>query len=128
MSNLSKNNRVFFAFFIILATTLNFGFFIGDMNNLRHHHIFELFFAVVVSFIAFTLKLGTRTQLDTIQLATSTVSCLQLGVASGIWFFASNNNVLLEYLPSIVSLSGGAFLANLFSIILLIIDAVITKR
>ncbi len=122
------SNKVFFAFFIILATTLNFGFFIGDIDNINHHNQFELFFAIIVNIIALTLKLGTRTQIDSIQLATSGVSCLQLIVASIIWFFASQSGNIDLYLPSIVSLSGGAFLANLFSVILLIIDAIIYKR
>jgi len=122
------SNKVFFAFFIILATTLNFGFFIGDMNNIEHHHSFELFFAIIVNLIAFSLKLGTKTQIDTIQLATSLVSCLQLIVAAIVWFFAYEIGVLSEYLPSIVSLSGGAFLANLISVVLLVIDAIIYKR
>jgi hypothetical protein len=122
------SNKVFFAFFIILATTLNFGFFIGDMNNVAHHHSFELFFAIMINLIAFSLKLGTKTQIDTIQLATSLVSCLQLIVASVVWFFAVETNSLNELLPSIVSLSGGAFLANIISVVLLVIDAVIYKR
>ena len=42
------SNKVFFAFFIILATTLNFGFFIGDIDNINHHNQFELFFAIIV--------------------------------------------------------------------------------
>lgn len=122
------SNKVFFAFFIILATTLNFGFFIGDIDNINHHNNFELFFAIIVNIMALTLKLGTRTQIDSIQLATSAVSCLQLLIASIVWFFASQSGSIELYLPSIVSLSGGAFLANLFSVILLIIDAIIYKR
>lgn len=122
------SNKVFFAFFIILATTLNFGFFLGDMNDVSHHHSYELFFAIIVNLIAFTMKLGTKTQIDSIQLATSLVSCLQLISASIIWFFANENGTLSTSLPSIVSLSGGAFLANILSVILLIIDAIIYKR
>lgn len=122
------SNKVYFAFFIILATTLNFGFFIGDMNEVSHHHSFELFFAIIINLIAFTLKLGTKTQIDTIQLATSLVSCLQLLIASVIWFVATEQNSLNELLPSIVSLSGGAFLANIISVTLLVVDAVIYKR
>ena len=122
------SNKVFFAFFIILATTLNFGFFIGDMDNIQHHNRFELFFAIIVNIIALTLKLGTKTQIDSIQLATSGVSCLQLIIAAVLWFFATTSGSIEDYLPSIVSLSGGAFLANLFSVILLIVDAVVYKR
>lgn len=122
------SNKVFFAFFIILATTLNFGFFIGDMDNVIHHNRFELFFAIIVNLIALTLKLGTKTQIDSIQLATSVVSCLQLVIAAILWFFASTTGNIQDYLPSIVSLSGGAFLANLLSVVLLTVDAIIYKR
>jgi hypothetical protein len=122
------SNKVFFAFFIILATTLNFGFFIGDMNDINHHNYFELFFAIIVNLIAFSLKLGTKTQIESIQLATSLVSCLQLIIASVIWFFAKEAGTVELALPSIVSLSGGAFLANLISVVLLVVDAVIYKR
>ena len=34
--------KVMFAFFIVLALTLNFGFFIGDIDNPAHHDGLEL--------------------------------------------------------------------------------------
>lgn len=37
--------KVFFGFFILLAATLNFGFFVGDISNPDHHDIYELFAA-----------------------------------------------------------------------------------
>jgi hypothetical protein len=126
MSN--QSNRVLFAFFIILATTLNFSFFIGDLSNIQHHPIQELFVAIFVNIVALTLKLGTRTQLDAIQLATSGVSCLLLLSASTIWFLSTSNQDAGTFLPSIVGLSGGAFLANLLSIVLLVVDAAISKK
>ena len=126
MSN--QSNRVLFAFFIILATTLNFSFFIGDLSNILHHPIQELFVAIFVNIVALTLKLGTRTQLDAIQLATSGVSCLLLLAASTIWFFFPVDQEVGSVLPSIGGLSGGAFLANLLSIVLLVVDAVISKK
>ena len=99
MSN--RNNSVFFAFFIILATTLNFGFAIGDIDNPNHHHIFELFFAIVINLIALTMKFGTRSQMDSTQLATSVVSCLQLTGACLIWLFATSET-LATVMTSIV--------------------------
>ena len=30
--------KVVFAFFILLALTFNFGFFLGDIDNPEHHH------------------------------------------------------------------------------------------
>ena len=44
--------KVIFGFFIILACTLNFGFFIGDLERPELHHPMELFAAVVVLGIA----------------------------------------------------------------------------
>ncbi len=35
--------KVLFAFFSILALTLNFGFFIGEVDNPEHHNAYELF-------------------------------------------------------------------------------------
>ena len=87
--------KVFFAFFTILACTLNFGFFIGDLDRPELHHPFELFVAIVVNLIVTVLKFGDRTQLGATHLATSLVASLQL-------------------------LSGGALLANLISVVLLI--------
>ena len=41
--------KVIFGFFIIFACTLNFGFFIGDLERPELHHPMELFAVVVVS-------------------------------------------------------------------------------
>ena len=35
--------KVIFAFTIILALTLNFGFFVGDIETPAHHHVYELY-------------------------------------------------------------------------------------
>ena len=53
-----NTQRVWFAFFIVLALTLNFGFFVGEIDNPLHHNPYELFFALVVSLIATVLKLA----------------------------------------------------------------------
>ena len=49
---LMNTQRVWFAFFIVLALTLNFGFFVGEIDNPYHHNPYEFFFALVVSLIA----------------------------------------------------------------------------
>jgi hypothetical protein len=54
--------KVIFGFFIIFACTLNFGFFIGDIQRPELHHPGELFAAIVVNLIATVLKFGDRTQ------------------------------------------------------------------
>ena len=80
--------KVVFAFFILLAATLNFGFFIGDIANPELHSVYELFAAIVVSMIATVLKFGDRTQIGAIHLATSLVADLQLIAAALTWAIA----------------------------------------
>ena len=57
--------KVIFGFFIILALTLNFGFFLGELDDPSHHHIYELYATIVVNLIATVLKFGDRTQIGT---------------------------------------------------------------
>ena len=117
--------KVIFGFFIILALTLNFGFFIGGLDNLSQHNVYELFAAIVVNLIATVLKFGDRTQIGTLLLATSLVAVLELLLASIIWSNSvhfSTAGLTAETMSSIISLSGGALLANIISVILLIIE------
>src|SRR3954471_20820698 len=81
--------KVVFGFFVVLAATLNFGFFIGDIANPALHNVYELFAAVVVNLIATVLKFGDRTQLGAVHLATSLVADLQLISAALVWAWAS---------------------------------------
>src|ERR687889_2338802 len=74
--------KVVFGFFVLLAATLNFGFFIGDIRDPDIHNPYELFAAVVVNLIATVLKFGDRTQIGAVHLATSLVADLQLIAAS----------------------------------------------
>jgi len=123
--------KVVFGFFIVLALTLNFGFFIGDIDNPDHHDVYELFAAIVVSLIATILKFGERTQMGAVLLATSLVADLQLIVAAIIWGFAvyaTDAGMTPKVMSSIVSLSGGAMLANAISVILLIVETVTLRR
>ena len=116
-------------FFIILAMTLNFGFFYGDMDSMVHHNRFELFAAIVVNLIATTLKLGDRTQMGSVLLATSLVADIQLIAAATIWTIAEYNGTMdAEMVGIIISLSGGALLANISSVILYIGDTIKSKR
>lgn len=115
--------KVVFGFFIILACTLNFGFFIGDISRVDLHHPAELFAAVVVNLIALVLKFGDRTHIGATHLATSLVACLQLLAASLVWAWQLYVSVLpmdASTISTIVSLSGGALVANVISVTLLI--------
>jgi len=123
--------KVVFCFFIVLALTLNFGFFLGDIDNPDHHNVYELFAAIVVSLIATILKLGERTQMGAVLLATSLVADLQLIIAAIIWgaaLYIMDIGMTSSVTSSIVSLSGGALLANITSVILLIIETVNVRR
>lgn len=123
--------KVIFGFFIILACTLNFGFFIGDIERPELHHPTELAAAVVVNLIALILKFGDRTHLGATHLATSLVASVQLVAAALVWTV----HVYVEGRPmdggtisTVVSLSGGALLANLISVVLLIGETLKQQR
>lgn len=123
--------KVSFAFFIVLALTLNFGFFIGDIDNPAHHHVYELFAAIVISLIATVIKLGERSQIGAVLLATSLVADIHLVGAAIIWGFAehvSESGLTPDMMSTIVSVSGGALIANITSVILLVVETVVHRR
>lgn len=126
-----NTEKVVFAFFIVLSLTLNFGFFLGDIDNPDHHNVYELYAALVVSLIATIMKFGDRTHVGAVLLATSLVADLQLIIGSVVWAFA---NHLTEagldsaMMASIVSLSAGALLANITSVILLILETMMVRH
>jgi hypothetical protein len=123
--------KVVFGFFIVLALTLNFGFFVGDIDNPEHHHAMELGAALAVSLIATIMKFGDRSQMGAVLLATSLVADLQLLIAAFLWAYAAyatEAGLTSETLASIVSLSGGALLANLVSVTLLVAETITIRR
>ena len=123
--------KVVFGFFVLLAATLNFGFFIGDIANPDLHNIYELFAALAVSLIATVLKFGDRTQIGAVHLATSLVASLQLVGAAlmyGYAIYVSSAGMTESWTASVVSLSGGALLANIVSVVLLLVETVSFHR
>jgi hypothetical protein len=123
--------KVVFAFFILLAATLNFGFVYGGIGDPEHHHMWELFAATVVSLIAIVLKFGDRTHIGAVHLASSLVAMLQLFAAALVWFFASPKDggaLSAGALSSVVSLGAGALLANGVSVVIMIVDTTIQRR
>ena len=66
--------KVVFGFVIVLAATLNFGFFIGDIDNPVHHEVWGLFAAIAINLIATILKFGRQTVRET-ALYASRVGC-----------------------------------------------------
>jgi hypothetical protein len=123
--------KVVFAFFIVFAATLNFGFFLGDIDNPAHHNIYELFAAIVVNLIATVMKFGDRTHIGAVHLSTSLVASLQLITAAVIWtvvVYGTSTGITPETISSIVSFSGGALFANAVSVIILIMETVMMRR
>jgi putative Ca2+/H+ antiporter (TMEM165/GDT1 family) len=122
-------DKLISGFFIIFAMTLNFGFFYGDIETLEHHSKYELFAAIVINIIATTLKIGDKTQIGSVLLATSLVADIQLIAAATIWTIAFYTNALDMHATSvIISLSGGALMANITSVILYIGETLKSKR
>ncbi|MCG6887129.1 MAG: DUF6394 family protein [Proteobacteria bacterium] len=123
--------KVVFAFFIVFALTLNFSFVLGDISNPVHHNVYELYAAIVVSIIATVLKFGDRTHLGAVLLATSLVADLQLFAAAVIWAIVeqiSETGLRPHDMAAIVSLAGGAVLANVTSVVLLVTETVMVRR
>lgn len=124
--------KVIFGFFVLLALTINFGFVMGDIDNPDHHHAFELFLALVVSIIATIMKLGDRSHIGAVLLATSLVADFHLIAAAVIWAFKIN--VAAEAIAdpgtmaAVVSLAGGALIANFASVALLLIETATIRR
>ncbi len=120
--------KVIFGFFIVLAMTLNFGFFLGEIDNPDHHHVYELYAAIVVSLIATVLKFGDRTQVGAVLLSTSLAADLQLIAAAILWTIMGGSMDEASLMVYIVSLSGGALMANFVSVILLISETISQRR
>jgi len=120
-----NREKVVFSFFMILALTLNFGFYAGEVDNPNHHNVYELFAVIVVNLIATVLKFGDRSQMGAMLLATSLVALVQLFSASLVWAYVVNiqgSTMTPDTMSTIISLSGGAMIANFISVILLIIE------
>jgi hypothetical protein len=123
--------KMVFSFFIVWALSLNFGFYLGDIADPAHHHAYELAAAIFVNLVATILKFGDRSQVGTLLLSSSLVADLQLLAAAIVWGVAMNVEPIgmtASVMASIVSLAGGAMLANVVSVLLLVIETVILHR
>lgn len=121
--------KVVFGFFFVLALTLNVAFVAGDAADASHHSIWLLFAAVVVNLVATVLKLGDRSHVGALLLATALVADLQLLASACIWAFADTSAGLAPgTLVTIVSLATGALVANVVSVTLLVCDALMAGR
>jgi hypothetical protein len=121
--------KVVFGFFILLAATLNFGFVYGDADNPLLHAEWELFAAVVVNLIAAVLKFGDRTHIGAVHLASSLVALLQLAAATVVWVVAQEAGELSPTATGrVVSLAAGALLANIVSVVIMVVETTMQRR
>ncbi len=123
--------KVIFGFFIVLALTLNFSFVYGEIGDPAHHHVLDFFFVVVVNIIATTLKLGDRSQIGALLLATSLVADLQLIAAAMAWTYTEHvagTGMTPEVMSLIVSLAAGALLANIVSVTIVVSETLMLRR
>jgi hypothetical protein len=122
--------RVVFCFFIVLALALNVVFVIGDIENPEHHSVWVLTIVIFVNLIATGLKLGDRTQVGAVLLATSLVADLLLVTSAVIWVVHVNDIGVPEShdMVAIVSLSVGALVSNLISVTVLVSDALMSRH
>lgn len=123
-------DQILFAFVIVLALTLNAGFVVGDIEDIAHHNVYELALALVVSLIATVMKFGDRSQLGSTLLATSLVADVQLIGAAIVWAVVARDGapVGMEESVTIVSLAIGALVANVVSVLLLIVETASLRR
>lgn len=123
-------DRVLFAFVIVLALTLNAGFVVGDIADSAHHNVYELFAAIVVNLVATVMKFGDRSPLGSTMLATSLVADIQLVAAAVSWgYFGSLGGVIAPHgMVTVVSLAVGALVANVVSVLLLVIETASLRR
>jgi hypothetical protein len=123
--------RVVFGFVIILALAFTFAFVMGDIDNAGHHNVWLLTIAILINLIATGLKLGDRSQVGALLLASSLVVDVLLITARIIWVIAENQTPLgpsPESMANIVSLAGGALLASIVTVVILVSDTLISRR
>lgn len=123
-------DKILFAFVIVLALTLNVGFVVGDIDDIAHHDKYELALAIVVSLVATVMKFGDRSLLGSTMLATSLVADVQLIAAAVVWGTATigGTEITTHDTVTVVSLAAGAMVANIVSVVLLVIETASLRR
>ncbi len=123
--------KVAFGFFIILALTLNVAFVLGEIDNPEHHSVWLLFITIVVNLLATLLKLGDRSQIGALLLATALVADLQLIASASVWTIAIYGlevGLTTPVMTGIVSLAMGALVANVISVAMVVADTLMLRR
>jgi len=123
--------RVIFGFFILLALTLNVVFVVGEIDNYKHHNVWVLTLAILVSLTATGLKLGDRTQVGALMLAASLVADLLLISSRIVWVVTESDSGMgpgPEAMATIVAIAMGALVAHAVSAVILIGDTLMSRR
>lgn len=123
--------RVVFGFVIILALTFTFAFVMGDIDNVSHHNVWLLTIAILINLIATGLKLGDRSQVGALLLASSLVVDVMLITARVVWVIDQSQTATgpsPESMSNIVSLAGGALVASIVTVVILVSDTLISRR
>ena len=123
--------RVVFGFVIVLALSFTFAFVMGDIDKASYHNVRLLAIAILVNRIATGLKLGDRSQVGALLLASSLVADVLLITARIIWVTAENQTAIgpsRESMVNIVSLAGGALVASIVTVVILVGDTLISRR
>lgn len=114
--------EVIYGFFLLLAFTSNFNFFYSYHGEFSTPNIIILVIAIVLNVLVTFQKLNDDHHLGAVFLSTSIVALIQLLLAAFILYYFNYYSFIDEEITkSIVSLSGGALLANTLSIVMYII-------
>lgn len=108
--------KVFYIFFTLMSLTTSVSF-------LYDHTIIALFAAGSINFVSTILKLGVRNLLSAELLAGSLVADLHLIPALWIFHFGAGENINL-----IIGLVIGAIIANVYTLIISIVESAKTKE
>jgi len=123
--------RVIFGFVTILALSFTFAFVMGSIDNASHHNVWLLTIAILINLIATGLKLGDRSQVGALLLASSLAVDVLLIAARVVWIIGADQTALgpsPESMSNIVSLAGGALVASIVSVVILVGDTLISRR
>ncbi len=123
--------RVIFGFVIILALSFTFAFVTGDIDDASHHSVWMLTIAILINLIATGLKLGDRSQVGALLLASSLVVDVLLIAARVLWVIDESETATgpsPESMANIVSLAGGALVASIVTVVILVGDTLISRR
>ena len=101
-----------------------------SFDDIAHHDKYELALAIVVSLIATVMKFGDRSLLGSTMLATSLVADVQLIAAAVVWASATLDGAAISEHDTaiVVSLAIGAMVANVISVVLLMIETASLRR